>query len=77
MLTHHGSTIFLSENPDWNFVICEALENHRWKSGVKPVVARGTEEEEDPLRGPRGMEGGLLTAVRLKRGRLWVGDGGD
>jgi hypothetical protein len=53
------------------------LENHRWKSRVKPVVVRGTKEEEDPLRGPRGIEGGLLTAVRLKRGRLWVGDGGE
>ena len=53
------------------------MENHRWKSGVKPVVAKGTEEEEGPLHGPRGMEGGLLAAVRLKRGRLCVGDGGD
>ena len=53
------------------------LENHLWKSGVNPVVAIGTEEEEDPLRGPRGIEGGLLTAVRLKRGRLWVGDCGE
>jgi hypothetical protein len=53
------------------------LENHLWKSGVKPVVARETEEEEDPLRGPRGIEGGLLIAVRLKHGHLWVGDGGE
>ena len=41
------------------------------------MVAKGTEEEEEPLRGPRGMEGGLLIAVRLKRRRMWVGDGGD
>ena len=58
-------------------MICEVLENHCWKSGVKPEVARGMEEEEEPLRGPRGMEGGLLVAVRLKRGRLSVSDGGD
>ena len=77
MLTHRGSTIFLSEKPDWKFLICEVLENHRWKSGVKPEVAKGMEEEEEPLRGPRGMEGGLLVVVHLKRGRLCVGDGGD
>ena len=53
------------------------MENHLWKSGVKPAVVRGTEEEEDPLCGPRGIEVGLLTAVRLKRGHLWVGDGGE
>ena len=40
------------------------------------AVVRGT-KEEDPLCGPRGIEGGLLTAVHLKRDRFCVGDGGE
>jgi hypothetical protein len=39
-------------------------------------VAKGT-EEEDPVRGPRGVGVGLLVAVRLKRCHLGVGEGGE
>ena len=46
------------------------------KAGENPAVARGT-DDEDLLHGPRGMDGGFLTAVLLKRCRLGVGDGGE